>query len=251
MDTLEESADDHERLQLVLEERRRRSRDYFDQVAADWDVVGSDFTRGVVRLHAVNTLVPRALTVADVGCGTGYMARALVRCVDKVILIDHSEGMLEQARRSLEPFVERVDFRRGELDRLPLGDGEVDAAFANMVMHHVPDLSAALRELYRATKPGGTLVITDLLPHKEAWMTEEMADLRLGLDPTDLARRVHKVGFENVRTDTPDDALVVKGSSGRTAELPMFLLTATRPGVLAETDPGAARSRPIQEGISP
>jgi ArsR family transcriptional regulator len=222
---VEGRVDDLERLRQVLEDRRRRSREFFDRVAQDWDCMGSDFSSGSARLRALHCLIPRNRVVADVGCGTGYIARALVHVVDKVICIDHSEAMLEQARGSLSDH-EHVELRKGELDSLPLADGEVDAVFANMVMHHVPDLYAALRELRRVLKPGGRLVITDLLPHRETWMTEEMADLKLGLDPVDLKSRAERARFEQVATDPVDDLYVVVGPHGRKVELPMFLLSA-------------------------
>ncbi len=226
---LEERSDDLDRLQRVLEDRRQRSREFFDRVAPEWDVMGSDFARGAARLEALNRLIPRQLVVADVGCGTGYMARALVKQVDRVICVDHSEAMLAQARQTLQGLASKVEFRQGELDRLPLQDGEVDAVFAHMVMHHVPDLSAALREMHRALRPGGIMVITDLVPHREAWMTEQMADLRLGVDAPDLARRAERTGFRGARTETPDDAYVVESPGGQRIELPLFLFCAHKP----------------------
>jgi len=226
---LEQHADDLARLTEVIEDRRKRSRDYFDRVAADWDVMGSDFQHGTTRYQALARLVPSNLVVADVGCGTGYMARALVRQVDRVICVDHSEAMLNQARASLKGQAGRVEFRQGELDDLPLRDGEVNAVFAHMVMHHVPDLIASLNEMYRAIQPGGWLVISDLCPHRESWMTEEMADLRLGLDPTDLARRARRAGFTEVETEVPNDAHVVTSPDGKRHELELFLLSGRRP----------------------
>lgn len=229
LESVEGRANDLRRLATVLDERRKKSREFFDRVAPEWDLVGSEFKRGLARWRAIGSLIPRGLVVADVGCGTGYMARALVRVAERVICIDHSEAMLEQAKARLVELPEtdgRVEFRVGEVDRLPLADGEVDAVFASLVLHHVPDVLAALREMRRALKPGGRLVVTDLLPHKEAWMTEAMADLRLGLDATELRSRVEKAGFVDAVVDAIEDRYVVEGPAGRRAELPLFLLHA-------------------------
>ena len=137
--------------------------------------------------------------------------------------------MLGQARQALTEFDGKVEFRAGELDELPLAEGEVHAVFAHMVMHHVPDLFAALHEMHRALAPGGLLVVSDLLPHRESWMTETMADLRLGLDPTDLARRARQAGFEALETETPDDAFMATSPEGKRHELEMFLLVGRKP----------------------
>ncbi len=222
-------ADDLSRLGAVLEARRNKSRAFFDRVAPEWDMVGSAFERGLARWRALACLVAPGLVVADVGCGTGYMARALVRVVDRVIAIDHSSAMLARARENLADHLAHVELRQGELDHLPLADGEVDAIFASLVLHHVPDLFAALRDMRRALKPGGRLVITDLLPHKEAWMGETMADLKLGLDATDLKSRAEKAGFVDVAVDRVEDAYVVEAPGGRRVALPLFLIHARVP----------------------
>lgn len=247
LESIEGRGDDLRRLEKVLEERRRRSREFFDRVAPEWDVVGTEFKRGLARWRAVSCLVPPGLAVADVGCGTGYMARALVRVAERVICIDHSGAMLAQARERLVAHLDRVEFRAGELDRLPLADGEVDAVFASLVLHHVPDLFAALREMRRALKPGGRLVVTDLLPHREQWMTEVMADLRLGLDATELRSRVEKAGFGEVVVDTIEDAHVVEGPAGRKVELPLFLVHAVAGRAAASA---AARRIPAAEPLA-
>ena len=133
--------------------------------------------------------------------------------------------MLKEAETNLGVGSPQVEFRQGELDDLPLEDQEVDAVFANMVMHHVPDLHTSLGEMHRVIKPGGTLVITDILPHRESWMTEVMADLRLGLDPRDLAHRARSAGFGEVSTESINDAHVVESPDGERVHLPMFLMS--------------------------
>jgi ArsR family transcriptional regulator len=247
---VEGRGDDLKRLENVLEERRKKSRVFFDRVAPEWDKLGSEFKRGSVRWRALAALVPTGMTVADVGCGTGYMARTLVRVAQRVVCIDHSAAMLEQARANLVGHDDRVEFRQGELDRLPLADGEVDAIFASLVLHHVPDVVAALREMRRALKKGGLLVVTELLPHKEAWMAETMADLRLGLDATELKSRAEKAGFTDVYTDIVEDAYVVEAPTGRKAELPLFVLQA-RVTSEAPNDPARAPSRDAKKNPQP
>ncbi|HXB49689.1 MAG TPA: class I SAM-dependent methyltransferase [Streptosporangiaceae bacterium] len=96
--------------------------------------------------------------VADVGCGNGFDLRQIVpqgRC-RHAIGIDLSTGML----RSLEDLRESgsLSLVQADAQRLPLPDRSVDVAMAMHMLYHVPDVSAAIRELRRITKPGGTVL---------------------------------------------------------------------------------------------
>ncbi len=96
--------------------------------------------------------------VADVGCGNGFDLRQLVpqgRC-RHAIGIDLSAGML----RSLEDLRQsgRLSLVQADAQRLPLPDGSVDVAMAMHMLYHVPDVPAAIGELRRVTKPGGTVL---------------------------------------------------------------------------------------------
>lgn len=215
---------DAERLAEVLEERRARSRAYFDRAAARWDVAGSDLRSGVARERVAASLVPRTLTVADVGCGTGYLASGLAPLVKRLILVDHAPAMLDAARENLTGSAAELDFRTGEIDALPLGDSEVDALVCSMVLHHAPDLSAFFREAWRALRPGGTLVTLDLLPHKEVALRDHMADLRLGLDPQAVTTKLTEAGFTRPVVERPSDAYCPAIVSDPPIELPVFLL---------------------------
>ena len=119
--------------------------------------------------------MPTELVVADVGCGTGFLARALARRAARVICIDTSAAMLDKARENLRDVPAALEFRPGAMEALPLKDGEVDAAFAHMVLHHLADVATGLREMARGVKPGGQVVCVDLLPHHESWMHDTMA----------------------------------------------------------------------------
>jgi SAM-dependent methyltransferase len=96
--------------------------------------------------------------VADVGCGNGFDLRQIVpqgRC-RHAIGLDLSAGML----RSLEDLRESgcLSLVQADAQRLPLPDGSVDVAMAMHMLYHVPDTAAAIRELRRITKRGGTVL---------------------------------------------------------------------------------------------
>jgi ubiquinone/menaquinone biosynthesis C-methylase UbiE len=228
LQTSPEFSADLARLDFVLAERRDREADFFDRLAGRWDTIAGDFANGQARQRALAHLVPQGFTVADLGCGTGYMTRALLGIVERVICVDRSEAMLEQARSGLAGRDDgvRLEFRRGEFEQLPLADGEVDGVVASMVLHHLPDLDAPLREMRRVLRPGGHAVILELMPHREDWVREALGDRHLGLDPVDLLSALSRAGFSALALDPSEDHYRPVGPDGAQAELPLYLVRA-------------------------
>jgi len=217
---------DRDAVRAVLEQRRERSRQVHDRLAEGWDK-GQAFLTGSLRAEILAQALPREHTVADLGCGAGFLTAALVKSGARVLAVDHSERMLGEARR--KAIGGAVEYRRGELDALPIGDGEVDAAFANLVWHHLPDFGAAAGEVFRILRPGGVVVIADLMPHEAEWMREAQGDLRLGVRPEQVIAALARAGFRNLQSDPSIDRYRVPRPTGGEAELPMFLVRGERP----------------------
>lgn len=97
--------------------------------------------------------------VLDAACGTGRHAAYLVAAGRDVIGVDSSQAMLARARAKLPG----VDLRRGDLTKLPLGDGAVAAAVCGLALSHFPQLGPAVDELARVVRPGGRLIVSN--PH--------------------------------------------------------------------------------------
>lgn len=97
--------------------------------------------------------------VLDAGCGTGGVTRMLLECLPqgRVIGVDGSQAMIDQARANLEDLDERVELRVGDLLELEL-DEPVDAVFSNATFHWVPDHETLFGRLRAAMKPGAPLV---------------------------------------------------------------------------------------------
>ena len=228
LDALSARDADLARLAVVLAERSD-SRAFFDRIAGDWDVIGSDFKRGTGRLAAVSCLVDGGLRVADVGCGTGYLAAALAGRVGSLVCVDASPAMLDRARENLVELPAAIDYRLGTIEDLPIDDDDVDAAFAHMVLHHLADTRAGLAEMARIVRPGGLVLAVDLLPHNEAWMRDEMADTRLGLEPLALADDFASVGLLDVEREILADRYLVEAPGGRRVELPLHLVRGRLP----------------------
>lgn len=224
------------RLERVLAERTPQGAEFFDRLAGQWNTIGVDFRTGQARQRAAAAVLGRGATVADLGCGTGYVAAALFGLVDRLICVDGSEGMLREAAERLTraPGATRVEFRAGDLDALPLADGEVDGAVASMVLHHLPALGPTLSEMRRVIRPGGTAVAIDLAPHKEAWVRERLGDRHLGLEPADVVRSFERAGFEDVHTEPLEDAYQPSSPDGRRARLSLYLVRARVPRGVSE-----------------
>jgi ubiquinone/menaquinone biosynthesis C-methylase UbiE len=160
----------------------REVKEFFERVAGDWDTMRlAYYDERVIEKIAEVSGADGGMTVADVGTGTGFVAAGVAPRVDRVVAVDNSPAMLAVARKNLAGLgVSNVELVEGDVTALPFGDGSVEAAFANMVLHHAEDPTAMLREMARVVRPGGTVAIVDEVEHPYAWMREEHADVWLG-----------------------------------------------------------------------
>jgi ArsR family transcriptional regulator len=136
--------------------------------------------------------------VGDLGCGTGAVALALSPFVERLVAVDSSGPMLHAARKRLQG-LSNVDLRRGELEALPIDDARLDAAVMMLVLHHVPEPSHALLEVARVLKPGGRLLLVDMLPHDRENYRQQMGHIWLGFSEDHTRRLLTEAGFDPVR----------------------------------------------------
>ncbi|KAA0233769.1 MAG: Ubiquinone/menaquinone biosynthesis C-methyltransferase UbiE [Acidimicrobiales bacterium] len=162
---------------------------FFDEVSVEWDEMRSSFyNEAVIDALALHTEADPFMTVLDVGTGTGFVAAGLAPGVAQVVGVDNSLEMLAVAETNLaELGVGNATLAGGATDALPFADGNVDAAVANMVLHHAPEPVAMLAEMARVTRPGGWVAITDEIEHTYEWMRIEQADIWLGFSEADVA----------------------------------------------------------------
>lgn len=128
--------------------------------------------------RAMLGLLPDSLrghAVLDAGCGSGrYILHALQRGTARVTGVDLSPEMLARARTELGAARAEVELRQGTLTALPVDDGWADLTICGLVVGHLEDLPTALAELRRATRPGGTLLCSDVHPigHALGWLRD-------------------------------------------------------------------------------
>jgi SAM-dependent methyltransferase len=117
-------------------------------------------------------------TVLDLGSGAGFdafLAAPEVGDTGRVIGIDMTPEMLERARRNaVDGGYRNVEFREGRIEALPVEDGSVDLVISNCVINLVPDKRVVYREVARVLRPGGRVVVSDVV--LDAPLPEAIAD---------------------------------------------------------------------------
>ena len=190
------------------------SKQYFDEVASQWEEMRSGFFSEAVREKAISLArVESGKVAADIGAGSGFVTEGLIREGLNVIAVDQSEAMLDEMRNTFS-HCDDIEYRLGEAENLPIADATVDYVFANMYLHHVESPPEAIKEMVRVLKPGGRLVITDLDEHTFEFLRTEQQDRWLGFQREDVQRWLEEEGLLNVMTDGVGESCCAQSSQG-------------------------------------
>ena len=147
-------------------------------------------------------------TVLDLGSGAGldcFLAAQQVGPGGAVIGVDFTQDMLDKATENAGKLgLGNVTFKHGDIEALPLADATVDVVMSNCVINLTPDKDAVFREAFRVLRPGGRLVVSDIVLSRPA--TEaEMQDMALltgcisgSLPDAEYAETVRRAGFGDV-----------------------------------------------------
>jgi len=146
--------------------------------------------------------------VLDLGSGAGMDALLAAREVGeqgRVIGVDMTPEMIERARANArEVGAANVEFRLGEIEHLPVADASVDIVMSNCVINLVTDKLAVFREAFRVLRPGGRLMISDLvvegeLPEAARQDLEAWAGCIAGaLEKGEYIETIRRAGFRDV-----------------------------------------------------
>ena len=190
--------EDDEALRLILMKRKDKLRSYFDELAGRFgrNYIPGRSWEGLAEM-LLRLLPP--LVIADLGAGEGTLTLLLAQRAQRVIAVDNSEKMVEYgAGVALSHGVKNVEYRLGDLEELPLAAEEADLALLHQSLHHSLHPDRTLEEAWRIQKPGGRIVVMDLLKHGLEEARELYADVWLGFSQVELLGLLRKARFQQI-----------------------------------------------------
>jgi ArsR family transcriptional regulator len=189
--------EDRRRMLGVLRQRSTDSGAFFGRVANEWETMRADLFGDDFAVQVLASVMPHQWVVADLGCGTGDLVAKIAGSVARVIGVDRESAMLKVAQRRVSG-LPGAELRRGTLDDLPLETDSLDAAFCNLVLHHVVDLEPVFDEASRVLRSGGVFIISDMVEHDREAYRATMGHQHLGFSRERLSSLGRASGFGSV-----------------------------------------------------
>ena len=198
LDELDMQEQDANGVLAIMAERRKRSQEFFDRHARDWDVMHTELLNLPDYQSDLLALLPAGGLTVEIGVGSGTLLPLLIDKADRVVGLDQSPSMVILARETVQHhhLNERVDVRLAEMNHLPLTDDSVRTVVMNQVLHHAEQPVDVLKEVGRVLAGGGLLVVADLTRHEHDWVRERLADQWLGFKRQELDGWLNEAGMQ-------------------------------------------------------
>ncbi|MGA0899605.1 MAG: ArsR/SmtB family transcription factor [Luteolibacter sp.] len=195
---------DREALRHLLRKRRDKTRAYFDALAGRF---GKDYVPGRSWKGLAEALIKTLNydVVADLGAGEGTLSQLLAQRARHVIAVDLSPKMIEYGQAlAKKNGLDNLEYREGDIESPPIKSRTLDLCILSQALHHAERPQKALDAAYKALKPGGRLIVLDLLQHNFEQARELYGDQWLGFSESELARMMGKSGFTELEIVVAD-----------------------------------------------
>ncbi len=190
--------DDHHRLREVVASRRVDTRDFFGRIGGEWRDIRRDLFGTGFGFQALLGMLNPDIRVADLGCGTGDVSILLAPVVSEVVAVDREPAMLEACAKRLEGST-NVKCVQADLVDLPFADEEFDAAVIMLVLHHMSNPIDVVLEAGRSIRPGGVLLVVDMVAHDREDYRVAMGHEHLGFSEQELQSWADAAGCNRMR----------------------------------------------------
>jgi ArsR family transcriptional regulator len=195
---LAEHSDDQINLKRVLARRKEQAQVFFNQVAGRFDRVYGPGRSWQAFGHLLLRMLP-SITVADLGAGEGLLSELLARRCKRVIAVDNSEKIVAfGAAKAKKNHLKNLEFRLGNLQSPPIEPTSVDLVILSQALHHAEIPAEAISAAHKILKPGGQILLLDLLKHNFDKARELYGDRWLGFAESDLHRWLEAAGFKKI-----------------------------------------------------
>jgi ArsR family transcriptional regulator len=197
---------DHDKLALKLTLCRRRdlAADYFEKLAGKFGHAYVPGRSWQALAHGLLRLLP-PLVIADLGAGEGTLFQLLARSAKKVVAIDNHPKMVAFGKKiAKKNRFTNLEYRLGDMEAPPIAKSSVDIALFSQALHHAISAQRAVDAAFNILKPGGKIVILDLLSHTYEQAKELYADVWLGFSSVELHTLLTKAGFKNLEIQVVD-----------------------------------------------
>jgi ubiquinone/menaquinone biosynthesis C-methylase UbiE/DNA-binding transcriptional ArsR family regulator len=195
---LSDQSADAVNLRRILGLRKEQAQVYFNQVAGRFDRSYGPGRSWQAFGHLLLRIIP-PLEIADLGSGEGLLSELLARRAKRVIAVDNSEKMVSfGAEKAKKNGLKNLEFRLGDLETPPIPPASVDLVILSQALHHAATPATAIASAHRILRPGGQMMLLDLLEHDFGKARELYGDRWLGFKTSDLHRWLESAGFTKI-----------------------------------------------------